>query len=536
LAIADCKTTPSRFSIGNRQSAIGNRLMPFHTLHRLPWLAAPLLGVLATMGYAPYGQWYVTPLVLALAFALAARAPTAGRAALLGWLYGFTHFGTGLYWVWISTHVYGGAPAWLAAILVLLLAAYLAVYPALALGLAARLGLFRAPAGWLGVPALWVLLELVRGWFYSGFPWFSLGELTVDTPLSRLAPIAGVYGLSAVVALAAFALFRLGIEHDRRRRLAAAGVLLAPALLALLPRPSAWTEPDGGAIDVALVQSNIRQDEKWLPAMRYEALVRHWRLTQQAWPASLVVWPEVALTQPYHQLREGYLSDLDAQAKARGATLLLGILVFDGEAHYNSVITVGAAQGRYDKRHLVPFGEYFPIPDFVRPVMDVLETPYSDFDFGAADQALLALDGHAIEVSICFEDVFGDEIRRRARGAAYLVNVTNDAWFGRSSAPHQHLQFSRLRAMENGRWMLRAANTGISALISPDGAIVQHSPQFEIDVLRGTVEPRRGLTPYQRWGDWPLWIGSALLLGGAIAWQRRAQKRGQVHFPAPEAK
>jgi apolipoprotein N-acyltransferase len=505
-------------------------LVPFPTLHRLRWPLAPLLGAVATLGYAPYGQWYLSLLSLALLLAMAARA-TPGRAAGLGWLYGVANFATGIYWVYISTHVYGGAPAWLGGLLLVALSAYLAIYPALAMGLAVRLGLLRGPAGWIGVPALWVLLELVRGWFYSGFPWLSLGELAVDTPLARLAPLVGVHGLSAVLVVVACALYRLGVEHTARGRLVAAAVLAAPVLSALLPRPSSWTEPDGAPQAVALVQSNIRQDEKWLPPMRYEALVRHWRLTQQAWPADLVVWPEVALTQPYHQLKDSYLADLGAQAAQRNATLLLGILVFEGERHYNSVVTVGAASGRYDKRHLVPFGEYFPIPDFLRPIMDVLDTPYSDFDFGAADQPLLKLNGHSIETSICFEDVFGAEIGRRAREAAYLVNVTNDAWFANSSAPHQHLAFSRLRAMETGRWFLRAANTGISALINPDGEVVQRTAQFEQAVLRGEVEPRRGQTPYQTWGDAPVWIGSALLLLAAALWQRN---RGQTTISRAE--
>jgi apolipoprotein N-acyltransferase len=495
--------------------------MPFPILHRTRWLLAPLLGALATLGYAPYGQWYLALLALALLFALAARA-TPGRALLLGWLYGFANFLTGIYWVYISTHVYGGAPAWLGALLAFALSAYLALYPAIALGVAARLNLFHAPAGWLGVAALWVLLELVRGRvIFAGMPWLSLGELSLDTPLDRLAPLIGVHGISAVIALAAFALYRLGVEHDTRRRVGAALVLAAPLAAFALPRPSSWTEADGAPLAVALVQSNIKQDEKWLPPMRYEALVRHWRLTQQAWPASLVIWPEVALTQPYHQIKDGYLADLQRQAEARGATVLLGILVFDGPVHYNSVISLGAAQGRYDKRHLVPFGEYFPIPAWLRPIMDVLETPYTDFAFGAPDQPLLTLGGHKLEASICFEDVFGDEIRRRARDAAYLVNVTNDAWFADSSAPHQHLAFSRLRAMENGRWMLRAANTGISALIDPDGRVVQRSQQFQQEVVRGQVEPRRGWTPYQRWGDAPLWLGSMGLVLGAFAWQRK---------------
>jgi apolipoprotein N-acyltransferase len=488
--------------------------------------------VLATLGYAPYGQWYLSLLALALLFTLAAGA-TPRRAALLGWLYGFAHFLTGVYWVYISTHIYGGAPAWLGALLLLALSAYLALYPALVLAIAARLNLFHSASGWLGLPALWLLLELVRGWFYSGFPWLSLGELSLGTPLSRFAPLIGVHGISALIALLAYALFRIGVEPDTRRRALAAAVLAAPVLTLLLPTPSAWTEADGESIPVALVQSNIKQDEKWKPPMRYEALLRHWRLTQQAWPARLVVWPEVALTQPYHQLRDSYLASLDGQAKERDAAILLGILVFDDKAHYNSVITVGRAQGRYDKRHLVPFGEYFPIPDFLRPLMDVLETPYSDFHFGKDDQPLLRLNGHALEISICFEDVFGDEIRRRAREAAYLVNVTNDAWFGNSSAPHQHLQFSRLRAMENARWMLRSANTGISALIDPDGRVVERSEQFREQVLRGEVEPRRGTTPYQRWGDLPLWILASATLAAVLAYRWRLSRRTAAEAAAP---
>jgi len=506
--------------------------MPFPVLHRLRWPLAPLLGALATLGFAPYGQWYLSLLALALLLALAGRT-TPWRAAGLGWLFGFAHFASGIYWVYISTHVYGGAPAWLAVLLLIALASYLGLFPAAVAGLAARLGLLRSPAGWVGVPALWVLLELIRGWFYSGFPWLSLGELALDTPVSRLAPLVGVPGLSAVFMVAAYALYRLGVEHDARARAIAAAILVAPVLTLLLPPPSSWTQPAGAPQAVALVQSNIRQDEKWRPEMRYEALVRHWRLTQQAWPAELVIWPEVALTQPYHQLKDSYLADLQRQAESRDATLLLGILVFEGDRHFNSVITVGASTGRYDKRHLVPFGEYFPIPAFLRPIMDVLETPYSDFDFGADDQPLLQLNGYRIEASICFEDVFGSEIGTRARDAAYLVNVTNDAWFADSSAPHQHLAFSRLRAMETGRWMLRAANTGITALITPDGAIAQRTRQFEQAVLRGEVEPRTGVTPYQRWGNVPMWLGSTILLLVA-AFLSSPRKRGSSASAADE--
>lgn len=490
------------------------------------WALAPLFGVLATAGFAPYGHWYLGIAALAALFWLAAGL-SPRRALLLGWLFGWSHFLAGVYWVYISTHVYGGAPAALGAALALLLTAYLGLYPALVLGIARRANAFEGRAGWVLVPALWLLAELLRGWVYSGFPWLSLGEMSLDTPLARLLPLIGVHGVSAVIVLVAYALFRFVTATRNAPRLVAAALALAPFLAALLPAPSSWTASSGDPVSIALVQSDIRQDEKWLPAMRYEALLRHQKLTGQAWPAEVVVWPEVALTQPLDVLKDNYLADLRQDALDHQATVLLGILVFEGEQRYNSVIATGVDQGRYDKRHLVPFGEYFPIPDFLRPLMDVLGTPYSDFTAGAARQPPMVIGGQTVALGICFEDVFGNEVRREARDAAYLLNVTNDAWFADSSAPHQHLAFSRLRAIENGRWMARVANTGISALINADGEVVARTAQFQQAVLRGTIQPRTGITPYQRWGDAPLWVLSIFAL--VVAARRRAPAAGKRH-------
>lgn len=489
-------------------------------LNRARWVLAPVLGVLATAGFAPYGYWPLSVAAVAVLIGLASPA-TPRAAALLGWLFGWAHFLSGVYWVYISTHVYGGAPFALGVALALVLTAYLALYPALVLWAAARLDAFRSRLGWVVVPALWLLAELLRGWVYSGFPWLSLGELSVDTPATRLLPMIGVHGVSALIVLLALALARLVQATTVPQRSVAMAVAVAPLLTLALPLPSAWTSVSGEPVSIALVQSNIRQDEKWLPEMRYEALVRHARLTEHAWPAEVVVWPEVALTQPYQMLADGYLEDIAQRARRRNATVVLGILNFEGESRYNSVVAVGTGSGRYDKRHLVPFGEYFPIPDFLRPLMDVLDVPYKDFTAGAEIQPLLELGGNKVALGICFEDVFGNELRREARDAAYLINVTNDAWFADSSAPHQHLAFSRLRAMENGRWMARVANTGISALIDPDGVVIARTPQFEQDVLRGTVEPRTGVTPYQRWGDAPLWWLSGVLVLMAVVRARR---------------
>lgn len=480
-----------------------------------PWiegLLALILGGIATLGFAPYGLWPLTLLSLTGLFALAAP-QTVRRAAWLGWLFGFAHFASGVYWVYISTHVYGGASAWLGAALGLSLFAYLALYPALVLGAAAALQLWQRPAGWLGVPALWLLSELLRGWVYSGFPWLSLGYVALDTPLAKMAPLIGVHGLSALLLLPCYALFRSIGTRTWRRRLPTLLVAALPLCAALLPAPQTWSAALDRHFRVAIVQGNVPQEQKWDRGMTVEVLRRYRDMTYTALDADLIVWPEAVPNVPYDRLH-GYFSELDQQARMQGATLIAGTLIQQDEnTLFNSMIALGVAQGRYDKQHLVPFGEYFPIPGWLRPIMDVLGTPYSDLSAGSNERPHIEVRTHLLGLSICFEDVFGDELRRQLPEAAVLINATNDAWFGRSSAPHQHLQIARMRALETGRWLIRATNTGISAFIGPDGRVARRSDLFATTILRGEVPLRTGATPYVRWGDSPLWWFSFAVLG-----------------------
>jgi apolipoprotein N-acyltransferase len=229
------------------------------------------------------------------------------------------------------------------------------------------------------------------------------------------------------------------------------------------------------------------------------------------------VWPEVTLP-ALEQHVQPFIDDVDRRARARRQTVLLGVLATpDGEL-YNAVLAKGMDSGRYYKRHLVPYGEYFPVPDFLLPLLKGVNLRYSDFTHGPEAQTLIRVDGMAIGLSICFEDAFGYEIRKALPEAGLLVNMTNDAWFEDSTAPHQHLQIARMRAMEAGRPMLRAANTGISAIISADGRLLQASPQFEVDSLSMNVRPRSGATPYVRFGDAPLWLFALIAVGGGMGW------------------
>lgn len=490
-------------------------------LVRFDWLIASLLGGIATLGFAPCAFWPAPVMALAGLFGLCADRGWK-RALLLGWLFGFAHFGTGVYWVFISTHIYGGAPLFLGLALAVVLFAYMAVYPALVCAIAARGAFWGSATGWVGLPAAWLLAELLRGWVYSGFPWLSLGHIALDTPAERFAPLIGTHGLSAIYALSAYAIFRTVVARGLERPLSVVLALLPLAGL-LLPMPASWTADAGAPMRVAIVQGNVPQDQKWDRGRGEEILARYRSMTLAAADAHLIVWPEVVPNAPLDQLGR-YFDELDGEVKARGGTLLAGVLIRgDGQTIYNSIIAVGSARGRYDKRHLVPFGEYFPIPDWLRPIMDVLGTPYSDFSSGGTQREPIVVQGQRLGISICFEDVFGAEFARESREAKVLVNATNDAWFAGSSAPHQHLALARFRALENGRWIVRATNTGISAFIAPDGRVRARSTQDATELMRGEVVPRSGLTPYARAGDVPLWWLAALALIACLMAQRNRE-------------
>ena len=486
-------------------------------------LLAPALGAVATLGFPPFDLWSLSVVALAGLYALCADLG-ARRAALLGWLFGLGHFGTGVYWVFISTHVYGGAPIWLSVLLCAVLFSYLALYPALACALASGLGAWRARLGWLLVLAAWTLSELLRGWVYTGFPWLSLGYVALDSPSAGLIPLIGTHGLSAVLALSAYGIWRFVGSHGLARAWTFA-LALCPLLGLLTPAPLGWTQASGAPMSVGIVQGNVPQDQKWDQTQTEAILDRYRRMSLSLSDADLIAWPEAVPNRTLDEVLP-YFEELDARLREEGAAALLaGVLIYneDFTKVYNSMIALGHARGRYDKRHLVPFGEYFPIPAWLRPIMDVLNLPYGDISSGGVALPPIEARGEPLGISICFEDAFGAEFAAASQHASLLVNATNDAWFARSSAGHQHLQIARYRALENGRWLVRATNTGISALIGPDGRVVARSGQFSTEVLRGEVEPRTGHTPYVRWGDRPLWLLSALVLLAGGVWRLRSR-------------
>ncbi len=469
-------------------------------------------GLLLPLAFAPFGLWPIAMLAPAVLVALVVGSGTSARGAFwLGWCFGLGMFGAGVWWIQVSVHQFG-VPFYVFSVgVTALFVAGMALYPGLfAAALAActaRTGPVRAL---LAAPALWVLVELLRGWLFTGFPWLSLGYGQVDGPLAGYAPLLGVSGISGMVmaiasGLAGAALFR-GRAVGAAVAVSAAALAGGMALARLEP-----THALGAPLDAALVQGNVAQSVKWDPARRAQTIARYRELSAAHWDADVVIWPETAIA-AFPQEVPTLLEALAAEAAAAGSTLLIGMPSgepWNGE-YYNSLFAFGATQGRYDKRHLVPFGEFFPFKRQLEGIAALLDIPLSDFSAGRSDAGTLPVAAHLAGISICYEDAFGRETIAALPAAALLVNVSNDAWFGDTIAPHQHLEIARMRALESGRWLLRGTNTGITAVIDHRGRVTARAPAFTATTLRARFEARGGLTPYARFGDWPL-LGLALV-------------------------
>jgi apolipoprotein N-acyltransferase len=494
-------------------------------------------GVALAGAFAPLDLWPLALLAPALLMWLWQDA-TPREAARLGLLFNAGTFAAGTYWLYISIHGFGGAPLWLAFVLMAGLVGIMALYHA-ALGYASARWLPRAGAArWLiALPAAWLLVEWWRGWFLSGFAWLSLGYSQTDTWLAGLAPVLGVYGVSAVLLLGAGALAALVCGATRPVRLAALALLIVPWLAGAALCRVSWTHPAGAAVSVAVVQGAIPQDEKWLANNRDATLKLYQSLTEQALGTQLIVWPESAPADTANDI-VSYITHLYREASAHGSALVMGVLRAEGGAdddptrYYNSVLALADRVSWYDKHHLVPFAEFFPVPHFVRTWLRLMSLPYSDFTPGAAYQPPLPAAHLELGTTVCYEDAYGSSMLADLPQADALVNVTNDAWFGHSSARYQHFQIARMRALEEGRYLIRAANDGVSAVIGPYGGVVARAPEFRPFVLVSGIIPYTGLTPYARVGNWLIVIVAAAALAYGL-WVRN--DRGRRTRGAPGA-
>ena len=484
--------------------------------------AAFVAGACLNLAFAPFSWWPIAILMPAALFALIRGLPPR-RAGWTGAAFGAGLFVFGTYWLYTCLHVFGLVPIWLTLILQAALVALMAVYPAALCYFANRFWLkLGGTRAWLVLPVLWVLLEWLRGWALSGFPWLSLGYAMIDSPLKGWAPLLGVYGVSwaaVTIAVALSVLLTPGVSMPRRAF--ALGGMVALFLGPALVRHD-WTTQAGPPVAVAAVQGAVPQDQKWQAKNSDATMARYSRLTADAWGARLIVWPEAALPVLANQIPD-YLRRLQELGRANGADFAIGLVNYDPAAkrYYNGLLVLSDSDGGwYYKRHLVPFGEYFPVPSFVRAWLRLMSLPYDDITPGREDQPVRSAAGQKLGLTICYEDAFGSRQLKVLREATLLINVTNNAWYGDSTAPHQHFQIARMRALEAGRYLVRAANDGITAVIGSHGEIVARLPQFQEAVLRADVQPMTGLTPYARFGNYPVIIGAGLLLAVAV-WRRR---------------
>ncbi|MEM7216789.1 MAG: apolipoprotein N-acyltransferase [Pseudomonadota bacterium] len=516
-----------------------------------------LAGALIPFGFAPFGWWLATIAGLALAFALMADARSLRDGAWRGWLVGVGKYGVGASWVYVSIHEQGGASPELASFLVGLFVVGMALFSALfgalfalavaplrpgASGAGASGTQDAAPSSLAVVAfvAAWVLAEWSLTWLLTGFPWLFVGYAAIDTAVAGFAPVMGVLGLSTLLVLGA-ALLVVAWRGGRHARLGGALYWLALFGVGYGLGHIEWTTA-GEPRDAALVQGNVEQLTKWNPENRRPIVALYDQMTADHWEADLVIWPEAAIT-TYGRPALPLLARWRAKAARSETTLVFGMPDVRPDAagdyrYYNSVHALGLGSGQYDKQRLVPFGEYVPLEGLLRGLIQFFDLPMSRSDAGPADQPPLDLGlvfgpqggsepraaarGETIGagIAICYEIAYPRLVRLAARASEVLITVSNDTWFGASIGPYQHLELARMRALENGRYVLRATNNGITAVIDSRGRVVSALPQFEAGVLRGSWSPHTGSTPYTTVGDWVLLL--VLVLALLVSRRQRA--------------
>lgn len=492
-------------------------------------LSVLVAGLAIPLAFAPYHYaWLIFPALALLLYSWLGTSP--GRAFRRGYLFGLGQFGFGVYWLHISINLFGGVNLVLALTATYLLVAFLALYPAVTGWLLSRYCRSR-PLLALAVaaPALWTLSEWLRSWILTGFPWLNLGYSQIETPLAGYAPLLGVYGVTWFSILVAGLLTSLLIMTSQRQRLVAVLIIVAVFIAGYAGSHYQWVQSTGNPKRVALVQGAVPQEIKWKPQQLRETMHLYYALTRPFWKNSdLVIWPETAIPAFAHQLGD-YLDLLREHAVELDSSLVTGLATRDETdgRYYNSLLVIGNEEDIYHKRHLVPFGEYLPLKPLLGPLLHFMQVPMSNFSPGNADKPLLKIGTMQAAASICYEDVFGEEVIEALPEAEFLLNVSNDAWFGDSIAPHQHLQMARFRSLETGRYMLRATNTGITAVINHKGRVIARSPQFASDVLITEMRLYSGSTPYVMAGNMIIIWFCLLCLAAVVIVNRRQVQNGE---------
>lgn len=483
--------------------------------------------MLTVLGFAPFYLFPVPVITLALLLGFCHKSQSPAKNAALGFWFGMGLFSAGVTWIYVSLHDFGAMPMPIAVVALIILCAYLSLFPALSFWLLTRLRL-SAPLLWGSLAAaLWMLSEWLRGTLFTGFPWLTVGYSQAPfSPLAGFAPITGVYGISLIVVFSAALLFFWVEKGLKRWRYGLPFLLIWLGGFGL--QAIDWVKPQGEPVTVSLLQGNISQDMKWREEHLEKSMETYARLVLES-GSRLIVTPEISIPLFNDVVPPSYLAYLAEHARNNQGDVLIGLAErdsHDGNDYYNTMFSLGTApEQSYRKHHLVPFGEFIPFKPVFGWIIQVLQIPLSDFSRGGLDQQPMDLAGQRVAINICYEDVFGEEIINQLPQATMLVNVSNDAWFGRSIGPQQHLQISQMRALETGRYMLRATNTGVTAIIDERGKVLQTIEIFTTAALHGLAQGFTGATPYVRTGNYPvLGLAGLLLCIGLLSAFRAARK------------
>ena len=480
-------------------------------LNKLPqsWpghVLALIAGGLITLSLAPFNWWPLGIASCAL-FVWLFNDCNARQSAVRGWFYGFGLFGSGASWVYVSIHEFGYAPVPLALLITFLFTGGLALTWSLFAYLYCRFVRPLPLGNWLGFAVLFVLSEWFRNWFLTGFPWLYLGYGHLNTPLAGWAPVTGIYGLSFIAALTGATLAQRPLQQQWPLKHIITLSLLWFA--GYVWQQVQWVKPAAKpAVKVAMVQANISQAIKWNPDQYWPTLNLYNHMSSPLWKDNdIIIWPEAAVPGLYHNAKP-FLEGMAKRASQYDIALITGIpsaQTINGQRRaYNSIVSLGNGEGFYHKQRLVPFGEYVPLESWLRGLIRFFDLPMSAFSAGSPAQQPLQAAGVTLAPLICYEVVYPELASNSVPAADLLLTISNDAWFGDSIGPLQHLQMAQMRALETGRYLLRSTGSGVSAIIDEKGQILARGPQFQKAVIRGEAKIMVGATPFAVAGSWPI--------------------------------
>ena len=490
------------------------KILSKYILSKVDYWLCFFVGLSLVFAYAPFSQWYLTLFIPAFAFYQAHEQAPKKSAKLIG-IFAFGWFASGISWVHVSIDQFGGLPLIASLSLMLLLCIYLSLFPALAAYLTARFSKSQQLNLWL-FPSFWLISEYLRSVVFTGFPWLSLGYSQIDGPLASFAPVIGEVGITAIMVFINICIIKIvrSVKHRCYKELKVSiGILFVLSIISVFLADITWVKPSGKVTKIALVQGNIAQSIKWAPEQEWPTMLKYLDLTRVNYDADIIVWPESAIPAMEPAVQD-YLTTVNSSALLNNSAIITGIINynFESKQYFNSLITLGKKQNedeqgyfynhsnRYSKYHLLPIGEFVPFQEWLRPIAPLFNLPQSSFSRGSYVQKNLMANNLHLLPLLCFEIAFPHQLAANlTHETDLLLTVSNDAWFGGSHGPHQHMEIARMRALEFGRPLLRSTNNGITAIVDHQGDFIARIPQFEESVLKAEVSLVTGKTPYSQW-------------------------------------